>query len=283
MSSLLSRSNAPDSEGRIQKITPESAGWKYVGFEVFTLKSGESLQQETVDREICLVLVSGKANVKTSRESWKNLGERDSVFAGTSGAPFDSAQQTSGVEGKPPSAVYIPDHDQYEVEALTELELAVCSAPGKGSYPARLITPDDMTYETRGHGTNTRHVCNILPETAEADNLLVVEVITPNGNWSSYPPHKHETDNLPNESALEEVYYHRLNPPQGFAFQRVYTDDRSLDETMAVHDHDVVMVPRGYHPVGAPHGYDLYYLNVMAGPKRIWKFHNDPNHEWIVK
>ena len=283
MSSLLSRKQAPDSKGRIQKITPEMAGWKYVGFEVFTLKSGESLQQETVDREICLVLVSGKANVKTSRESWKNLGERDSVFAGTSGAPFDSAQQTSGVEGKPPSAAYIPDHDQYEVEALTELELAVCSAPGKGSYPARLITPDDMTYETRGHGTNTRHVCNILPETAEADNLLVVEVITPNGNWSSYPPHKHETDNLPNESALEEVYYHRLNPPQGFAFQRVYTDDRSLDETMAVHDHDVVMVPRGYHPVGAPHGYDLYYLNVMAGPKRIWKFHNDPNHEWIVK
>ena len=272
MSSLLSRKQAPDSKGRIQKITPEMAGWKYVGFEVFTLKSGESLQQETVGREICLVLVSGKANVKTSRESWKNLGERDSVFP-----------KEQGAQGKPPSAVYIPDHDQYEVEALTELELAVCSAPGKGSYPARLITPDDMTYETRGHGTNTRHVCNILPETAEADNLLVVEVITPNGNWSSYPPHKHETDNLPNESALEEVYYHRLNPPQGFAFQRVYTDDRSLDETMAVHDHDVVMVPRGYHPVGAPHGYDLYYLNVMAGPKRIWKFHNDPNHEWIVK
>ena len=272
MSSLLSRNQTPDSMGRIQKITPESAGWKYVGFEVFMLKSGESLKQETGVREVCLVLVSGKANIKTRHESWDNLGERLSVF-----------DSKSIAEGKPPYAVYVPNNDEFVVEALTDLELAVCSAPGLGNFPARLITPEDMTYETRGHGTNTRHVCNILPETADADNLLVVEVITPNGNWSSYPPHKHEADNLPRESALEETYYHRLNPPQGFAFQRVYTDDLSLDETMTVHDHDVVMVPRGYHPVGAPHGYDLYYLNVMAGPKRIWKFHNDPKHEWIVE
>ncbi len=272
MSSLLSRKQAPDSKGRIQKITPELADWKFVGFEVFILKSGESLEQKTGVREVCLVLVSGKANIKTHHESWDNLGERLSVF-----------DSKSIVEGKPPYAVYVPNNDKFVVEALTDLELAVCSAPGLGNFPARLIKPEDMTYETRGHGTNTRHVCNILPETADADNLLVVEVITPNGNWSSYPPHKHEADNLPRESALEETYYHRLNPPQGFAFQRVYTDDLSLDETMTVHDHDVVMVPRGYHPVGAPHGYDLYYLNVMAGPTRIWKFHNDPKHEWIVK
>ena len=132
-----------------------------------------------------------------------------------------------------------------------------------------------MGRETRGKGTNTRHVCDILPQTEPADSLLVVEVITPNGSWSSYPPHKHDTDNMPSESQLEEIYYHRLQPPQGFAFQRVYTDDRSLDETMVVHDGDVVMVPRGYHPAGAPHGYDLYYLNVMAGPQRVWKFKND--------
>ncbi|HIN48925.1 MAG TPA: 5-deoxy-glucuronate isomerase, partial [Deltaproteobacteria bacterium] len=175
------------------------------------------------------------------------------------------------------------NEDRFEVEALSDLELAVCSAPGKGSFPARLIRPENMTYEKRGHGTNTRHICNILPETADADSLLVVEVMTPNGNWSSYPPHKHDSDNIPEESFLEETYYHKINPPQGFAFQRVYTDDGSLDETMAVQNQDVVMVPRGYHPVGAPHGYDLYYLNVMAGPKRIWKFHNDPQHEWIVR
>ena len=117
----------------------------------------------------------------------------------------------------------------------------------------------------------------------EADSLLVCEVITPAGHWSSYPPHKHDSDVPTKETALEETYYHRIDPPQGFAFQRVYTDDRSLDETVCVEDGDVVMVPRGYHPVGAPHGYNLYYLNVMAGPKRVWRFHNDPAHEWLMK
>ncbi len=107
--------------------------------------------------------------------------------------------------------------------------------------------------------------------------------LTPGGHSSSYPPHKHDTDNLPLESSLEETYYHRLNPSQGFAFQRVYTDDRSLDESLAVEDHDVVMVPRGYHPVVVPYGYDSYYLNVMAGPKREWHFKNDPAHEWMLR
>src|SRR3546814_9131368 len=106
--------------------------------------------------------------------------------------------------------------------------------------------------------------------------------LTPGGHWSSYPPHKHDTATPGAETALEETYYHRLQPRQGFAIQRVYTDDRSLDETISVEDGDVVMVPRGYHPVGAPHGYDLYYLNVMAGPQRRWVFRNDPEHEWIV-
>ena len=272
MTSLLSRVQPINSEGRIQNITPESAGWKFVGFDVFKLKSGQSLQQKTGSREACLVLVSGKADIKSRDESWDNLGERMSVFA-----------EAPGEEWKPPFAVYVPNDDRFEIEALTDMELAVCSAPGKGNYPARLISPDDMTYETRGDGTNIRHICNILPETVPADNLLVVEVITPNGSWSSYPPHKHDSDNLPEESSLEEIYYFHVDPPQGFAFQRVYTDDGSLDETMTVHNQDAVQVPRGYHPVGAPHGYDLYYLNVMAGPKRIWKFYNDPVHEWIVK
>lgn len=116
----------------------------------------------------------------------------------------------------------------------------------------------------------------------QKDNLLNVEVVILGGNWSNYPPHRHDTDDMPAQSSLEETYYHRLNPSQGFAFQRVYTDDRSLDETMSVEDDDVVMVPKGYHPVGTPHGYDHYYLNVMAGPVREWRFHNDPDHEWIV-
>ena len=152
-------------------------------------------------------------------------------------------------EGKKPVAVYVPWQSGYQVEASTALELAVCSAPGGGDHAARLIGPDQVAYSVRGKGSNTRHVYDILPEAEPAHSLLVVEVITPAGGWSSYPSHKHDTDNLPHESELQETYYHRLNPPQGFALQRVYTDDRSLDQTMAVEDGDVVLVPRGYHPV----------------------------------
>ena len=140
MSSLLSRKHAPDSKGCIQKITPESAGWNYVGFEVFMLKSGESLKQETGVREVCLVLVSGKANVKSLHKSWENQGERLKIFGSKSVA-----------EGRPPYAVYVPNNDEFVVVALTDLELAVCSAPGLGNFPAMLIKPGDMTYETRGH------------------------------------------------------------------------------------------------------------------------------------
>jgi 5-deoxy-glucuronate isomerase len=110
---------------------------------------------------------------------------------------------------------------------------------------------------------------------------LVVEVFTPEGHWSSYPPHKHDRNHLPEESYLEETYYHKINPGHGFAVQRIYTDDRSLDETLVIKDGDAVLVPKGYHPVSAPPGYDVYYLNVMAGPVRTWKFKNDPDHEWL--
>ena len=135
----------------------------------------------------------------------------------------------------------------------------------------------------RGQGTNTRYVCDILPATEPAEHLLVVEVRTPSAHSSSYPPHKHDTDDAPNETSLEETYYHRVDPPQGFVFQRVYTDDRSIDQSMAVENRDTVLVPRGYHPVVVPHGYRSYYLNVMAGPKRAWHFKNDPAHEWMLK
>lgn len=265
MSHLLVKPHAADSNGRVHTITPESANWKYVGFELYHLAPGDSLTQKTGTTEVCLVMVTGSADVKAGDQSFSNIGGRASVFDGT-----------------PPHAVYIPDGSDFSVTAIDALTLAVCKAPGKGNHDVRLIIPDDMAQETRGSGANIRHVCNILPETEPADSLLVVEVITPSGNWSSYPPHKHDTDNLPTESNLEETYYHRLNPPQGFAFQRVYTDDRSLDETMSFEDGDVVMVPKGYHPVGTPHGYDLYYLNVMAGPIREWHFKNDPDHDWIM-
>ena len=212
------------------------------------------------------MLLSGKANVATNKEAWNEIGNRMNVF-----------------EKIPPFSVYVPNDDFYAVEALTDLELAVCSAPGKGTYPARLITSEQVGVEVRGQGNVERLIHNILPEGEAADSLLVVEVYTPQGHWSSYPPHKHDQDALPDESLLEETYYFRIQPEQGFAIQRVYTDDRSLDETLAVQDGEVVIVPRGYHPVSAPPGYDVYYLNVMAGPKRTWKFRNDPDHAWLMK
>lgn len=273
MSKLLVKPSEPTSTGRVIEVTPESAGWTYVGFNVHKLAQSQQLSEETKDREVCLVFVSGKGHVKVDDQDFGILGERMSPF-----------------EGKPWS-VYIPAGSIWSITAETEVELAICSAPGAGTgheageakLEARVIGPDQAGKETRGEGTNVRHVANILPETEPANSLLVVEVITPGGHWSSYPPHKHDRDALPDESLLEETYYHRLNPSQGFAFQRVYTDDRSLDETITVEDGNVVLVPEGYHPCGAPHGYDLYYLNVMAGPKRIWKFHNDPAHEWMLK
>lgn len=257
---------AKNGNGVVHDITPQSAKWSYVGFGVHDVKSGETLRVDGTDDEVCLVLLSGDARITAGDLDTGMLKGRRSVF--------DKIQ---------PHAVYVPMKTGWQVEAGSDVELAISRAPGiDGKHPPRLIDPEKMSLETRGEGTNTRYVRNILPESEPADSLLVVEVITPAGNWSSYPPHKHDTDDLPGESYLEETYYHRINPGQGYVLHRVYDDSRDLDETMAVEDRSVVLVPRGYHPVGVPHGYESYYLNTMAGPKRIWRFKNDPNHEWML-
>ena len=266
MPQLRVRPHSPDASGTVLEVTPASAGWQHVGFRVVRLQPGQRHADRFPDREACLVLVAGRAEVTAGDHAFADVGGRRSPF-----------------EDQAPGAVYVPAGVAFAVTATTEVELAVCSAPGSGAGSVRRIDESRMSRETRGSDTNTRHVRNILPETEPAEGLLVVEVITPGGHWSSYPPHKHDTATGAEETALEETYYHRLQPPQGFAIQRVYTDDRSLDETISVEDGDVVMVPRGYHPVGAPHGYDLYYLNVMAGPSRHWIFRNDPAHDWIVR
>ena len=144
------------------------------------------------------------------------------------------------------------------------------------------MAPDEILVEIRGTGQTERRIHHLLPPAAEAGRLIVFEVFTPGGSWSSYPPHKHDTEDPPREARLEELYFYRFAKPQGFAFQRVYTPDRSLDEVMAPGDGDVVLVPFGYHPVGAPAGYDCYYLNIMAGPNRAWHFSADPDHAWLM-
>jgi 5-deoxy-glucuronate isomerase len=265
MPKLLIKPQPPGADGQIHAVTPASAGWRYVGFAVHRLDSGQTLARAGDDRELCLVMLSGTARVGAGGRDFGRIGGRAS--------PFEPEVWS----------FYVPAGMDWTVAAESACEIALCSAPGKPGLPARVISPQQVERLTRGAGSNVRHVRNILPETEPAESLLVVEVVTPGGNWSSYPSHKHARDALPEESELEETYYHRFSPPQGFGFQRVYTDDRSLDEAMAIEDRDVVLVPRGYHPVAAPHGYDLYYLNVMAGPRRVWRFRNEPAHEWLVE
>jgi 5-deoxy-glucuronate isomerase len=260
---LILHSAPPDESGAVVNVTPASAGWEYVGFEVLRLEPGANVRRDTRATEVCLVPVGGRCRVSTDGQTWE-VGER--------ATPFDG----------PPHALYLPPGMDYSVEALTELELAVCSAPAAKGVEARLISPEDLEVEIRGSGNMEREIRPLLMTDAPAERLLVTEVLTPGGHWSSYPPHKHDTDDLPNETYLEETYYHRVAREGGFAVQRVYTDDRSLDATLVVGDGDVVLVPRGYHPVSAPPGYDLYYLNVMAGPVREWKFTNDPDHDWLL-
>jgi 5-deoxy-glucuronate isomerase len=255
----------PDAEGRIHHVTPETAKWEYTSFDVYRIGPGQRISGRNDGKEICAVVISGAALLSVDGDVLGKTGSRLS--------PFDGR----------PWAFYAPLDSSWEIMATEPLEVAVCGAPARSRKTPYLIRPGDFPIETRGTGSNIRHVIDLLPANQDlADRLLVVEALTPPGNSSSYPPHKHDVDNLPFESKLEEIYYHRINPPQGFAFQRIYTDDRSLDVVMAVNDRDVVLVPKGYHPVAAPHGYELYYLNVMAGPNRIWKTNPDPDHAWLL-
>ncbi|AWD20363.1 5-deoxy-glucuronate isomerase [Fuscovulum blasticum] len=253
--------------GKVHDITPEAAGWGYVGFSLYRLAPGDVAAEVTGGREVILVLVEGKAHVTGAGQDWGVLGDRMNVF-----------------ERTPPHCLYLPDGTDWRAVATTPCTLAICSAPGKGGHPARLLGPEGIALTPRGTGANQRFINNIAMEAADvADSLLVTEVFTPAGNWSSYPSHRHDEDDFPRMTYLEESYYHRLNPPQGFGVQRVYTEDGTLDETMAVKNHDVVLVPKGHHPCGAPYGYEMYYLNVMAGPLRKWRFQNDPDHDWIFR
>lgn len=262
---IVASSKTPGPDGSVLKVTPGSARWEYVGFEVLRIAAGKAVERHAGTEEVCLVLLSGRCAVSTAEDEWPEIGERESAFDGR------------------PYAVYLPPATDYRVEALTDLDLAVTSAPAERGAKPLLVRPEDIEVEVRGSGNMERRIHAILMEDRPAERLLVVEVLTPNGHWSSYPPHKHDTDDPPNETYLEETYYHRIKPAQGFALQRVYTQDRSLDETITFHDGDVVLVPKGYHVVSAPPGYDLYYLNVMAGPRREWRIKNDPDHEWLLR
>jgi 5-deoxy-glucuronate isomerase len=266
MNDLVLQPGAPASDGTILTVTPRSAGWRYVGFEVLALEPGHTAWRSTDEREVCIVVVSGQVDVLSDRGEWAEVGGRADPWSG------------------PPDSVYLPPRAEFSVRGTAPgTEVALCWAPAPaGGAAARALPGAELEVERRGHGAQERFVAPILMGDREADSLLVCEVRTPAGHWSSYPPHKHDRDDPPQESQLEETYYHRIAPTCGFGLQRVYSDDRTLDETLTFGDRDCVLVPRGYHTVSAPPGYEVYYLNVMAGPRRLWAVANDPDHEWTL-
>ena len=271
-SSLHRRPSPPASDGTTLRIDPANEpddlagrGWHWVSFSTYQLEAGGSIVRPGDDQEVAVVVIEGAVSIGVAGQSFADIGRRGSVF------------------GPAPSPLLlVAPGSRIEISALQRATLAVAAARGSDGSETRLIDPAEVRIEARGAGPTARTVRHLLPPEARAGRLIVVEVLTPGGNWSSYPPHKHDSDDPPRERLLEELYYYRFRRPEGFAFQRVYTADRTVDEALTPMDGDVVLVPRGYHPVGAPAGYDCYYLNVMAGPVREWRFTLDPTHAWLM-
>jgi len=250
---------------RPPRVAPDGQTWRFIHFEAQHLATGETLTGDSGDNETALVVLGGHARIETSGHEFQ-IDERVDVW-----------------ERRPPGLVLLPPGRAYHVRSESNVELVVVgAAAGDRTREARLIGPDDMLIERRGEGQTLRHIHHLLPPSADAERLILVEVYTPAGNWSSFPPHKHDTDDPPRESYLEETYYFRIEPTAGFALQRVYTADGALDETLAARDGDLVLVPRGYHVVGATPGHDVYYLNAMAGIGRAWNFSLDPAYAWLM-
>jgi 5-deoxy-glucuronate isomerase len=250
MSELLLRA------GSWAQITPELAGWRHL---FFGIRSG-TFSVAAGPVEVALVPLSGRCRVEAAGESWE-LGGRESVFTGL------------------PWTLYLPRDVDYRVEA--EGEVAICGALCERQREAVLVSPTDVEIEVRGAGNATRQINHILKPEFPAERLLVVEVFTPAGNWSSYPPHKHDEDHPPDEVVLEETYYFRTPAPEAFAVQRLYSPRHELDVTETVRDGDLMLVPYGYHTTAAAHGYDLYYLNALAGDRRSMAAADDPELAWI--
>lgn len=249
----------------LQHIEPKKSVLNYIGLKAIEIDENSSFKESLEGLEACITVICGKANVKVNENEYKDLGQREKNF-----------------DRNPTDSVYVSNKDSYEITSDSKARVIISYAVTDKVMKTQLIKASDNTTERRGKGMNKRLVNNILPDSSDiSDRLIVVEVYTDEANWSSYPPHKHDTA-TETETFLEEIYYHEMDKEQGFVFQRVYTDDRVLDETMSLYNHDAVLVPRGYHPVAVPYGYDSYYLNVMAGPNKNWKFHNEEDHEWIL-
>ena len=246
--------------GEWEGIGPADAGWHYLSFGVLRVDGREAL--ETGEDELCIVPLAGDATVHADGEEWE-VGGRASVFDAL------------------PRCLYLPRDTSAEIEGRAEL--ALCLARAELRREPRAIPPEDVEIEVRGAGNATRQISHIVKPEFPAERLLVVEVYTPAGNWSSYTPHKHDEDRGDAEAVLEETYYFRTRPePAGaFALQRLYSPRHGLDLTETVRDGDLLLVPYGYHVTAAAHGYDLYYLNALAGDRRTMQAADDPELAWV--
>jgi len=255
--------------GAAVDLTPRALGWSSIHFGVRHVARGTAWRGRSRREERCLVLLRGGFEIQWDGRA-VSVGPRADVFAGY------------------PSAVYLPAGVDFRIVATEACEIADCRAAvstqssGVKCEPT-VIRPKDCGYEIRGGGNATRQIVDIMPPAFPAARLMICEVFTPGGNWSSYPPHKHDVDDPPREADLDEIYYFRYRDPNGYGFHRVYTDRR--DDTVRVTHGDVVAVRDGYHPFVTAYGYDAYYLNVLAGSRRSMAASDDPRyaqfrHEW---
>ena len=260
---IFSSANVPTgASGKLLELPREQANWEWMSFSVTRLQSGESRDLCTQGEEAVVVLLGG-----TCLADWgdgqKRMGKRKNVFDGL------------------PYTLYLPAHHGASITAQSVCEFAECRVPSSATLQPRLITPDDVVTSFRGGGNVSRQIVDVLPPSFPADKLVVIEVYTPGGNWSSYPPHKHDTHNPPKEVDQDEIYYYRTSKPEGFAFQYLYSDSDVDGQIIRARDGDAVLVHSGYHAVVAGPGYDIYYLNFLAGSSRNLAVNEDPKHSWI--
>lgn len=273
---LVQPTETPDDPGLLLSITPESAGWDYISFMVRRLEAGGSWSFQTGENELALVNLTGRYTVDSSRGRWEGIGGRPDVFSSAA------------------HALYLPRHTEFTVTAEEGGDFAATWVPTDEDHAPWLIRPADVPISVRGGDNVSRQINDLLPPDSPVHRLVLVEVYTPSGNWSSYPGHKHdvhiedEEGNLI-EADLEEVYYYRIDKPEGYAYQRVYTDENSplhaagypIDALVRATDGAAVLVPEGYHPVVSAPGYTTYYLNVLAGSAQSLANQDDPQYTWV--
>jgi len=260
---VLFHSNGTRNSGLLFDLTRQRANWEWMSFSVRRIASGDYYQPHSEKEEIGIVLLGGTCSADWGSGT-QDIGKRANVF---DGLPF---------------ALYLPAGCSAKLIATSNCEIAECRVPSTTSFQPKLITPNDVLSSMRGGANATRRIVDIMPPDFPADRLIAVEVYTPSGNWSSYPPHKHEVHNPPSEVDLDEIYYYRFHQPNAFALQRLYSSNGDRDTVVTARDGDTVLIRDGYHPVVAGHGYDVYYLNFLAGSARSLANTIDPNHAWVT-